>query len=607
HNQATRDALMKSLQELGYDVQLAYDGHQMWERIQAEHFALVVMSATLPPAGCHELLEQIRADVHFQALPIITVAASDAPAQEAVEAIKSGADDYIFAQMALDPMLLGLRIDVVMERRRGQDVQQANLEKAEKLARKIEEIVLPMGIALSSESNFDRLLERILMGAKQVTNADAGTLYMRTPENTLRFEIAMSDSLNMFVGGTTGKPVPFSPLPLYDSATGEPTHHNVATHVAHTGRSVNIPDIYTAEGFDFTGTKIFDKQNNYRSKSSLTVTLKDNNDYVIGVLQLLNALDEYGAIVSFDDYDRLVVESLASQAAIALNNSLLLQRQQRMVKIENDIQIARRIQSDFLPRTMPEVPGWEIDARFQPAREVAGDFYDTFMMMNNRKVGFIIADVCDKGVGAALFMSLTRSLMRAFALQSHNINWADTLFMEESMSPRSQSGRLAIAANALRTAMVNTNNYITEHHLDLNMFATLFFGMIDPGTGSLFYINGGHCAPMLITPDGVIKERLNPSGPAVGMFPDMEFNIMETQMEPGDILFSFTDGVTDVRNPVGKMFHEEGVIPLVQQPTRSAKELTDRVEDAVFDFMDNAVQFDDVTMLTLRRCPENER
>ena len=280
-----------------------------------------------------------------------------------------------------------------------------------------------------------------------------------------------------------------------------------------------------------------------------------------------------GNIVPFDEYNRLVVESLSSQAAVVLNNHLLIQQQQKMNKIENDIQIARRIQPNFLPNTLPEVNGWEIGGRFQPAREVAGDFYDFFMMMNNRRLGIIIADVCDKGVGAALFMSLTRSLLRAFAMQSHNVNWAESLFEDAEFffqREKPAAGGLAIRANALKTAVVDTNEYITEHHLDLNMFATMFFGMLDPATGTLLYINGGHPAGDHHRPDGTIKDRLEPTGPAVGMFPGAEFEIMDAHMEPGDILLGFTDGVTDARNPAGKMFHEEGIVSLIHPPLDSA-------------------------------------
>jgi sigma-B regulation protein RsbU (phosphoserine phosphatase) len=445
-----------------------------------------------------------------------------------------------------------------------------------------------------------------LMEAKAICNADAGTLYMRTPEDMLRFALVITDSLNIRLGGSSGRPVSFPPLAMYDRSTGTPNHHNVATYVALQGKSINIPNIYEAEGFDFSATKIFDRQNNYRSVSSLTVPLKDNKGNVIGVLQLLNAMDDKGNIIAFDDYNRLVVESLSSQAAVVLNNHLLVQHQQKLNKIENDIQIARRIQLNFLPNKLPVVPGWEIGGRFQPAREVAGDFYDFFMMMNNRRLGIIIADVCDKGVGAALFMSLTRSLIRAFDMETHNVNWTESLFQEgeQTFNVKSQSGRLAIRANALKTAMVNTNEYITEHHLDLTMFATLFFGMLDPQTGSLLYINGGHCPPMIISTEGELKARLDPTGPAVGMFPGAEFEIMDAQLEPGDMLFGFTDGVTDARNPAGKLFHEAGIFGLIKPPINSVVGWLDRVDHALYNHIGDAVQFDDITMVAARWNPE---
>ena len=156
----------------------------------------------------------------------------------------------------------------------------------------MEHVILPMGIALSTETDFDRLAQRILVESKGICNADAGTLYMRAPDNTLRFAIVITESLGIHLGGTSGKPVNFPPLPMYDRATGKPNLNNVATYVALNGKSINIPDVYEAEGFDFSATKIFDKQNNYRSQSSLTVPLKDNKGEVIGVLQLLNSLDD---------------------------------------------------------------------------------------------------------------------------------------------------------------------------------------------------------------------------------------------------------------------------------------------------------------------------
>lgn len=603
-NEASSSALRRYLESRANTIELVSDGQKAVELLDTQHFDLLLLRVNLPRLSGYQVLEHMKNDPDLLAIPVIMIS-SVADSESVARCIELGADDYI--QEPFTEELLEMRIRITKQKQDIQNEQQLHIDRVEKLANQMENVILPMGIALSTETDFDRLAQRILVEAKGICNADAGTLYMRTNDNTLRFAIVITDSLGIHLGGTSGQPVNFPPLPLYNRATGDPNIHNVASYVALNGKSISIPNIYEDVGdFDFSATKVFDKQNNYRSVSNLTVPLKDNKGQVTGVLQLLNAKDDDGNIIPFDEYNRLVVESLSSQAAVVLNNHLLIQQQQKMDKIENDIQIARRIQTNFLPNTLPEVPGWEIGGKFQPAREVAGDFYDFFLMMGDRRLGIIIADVCDKGVGAALFMSLTRSLLRAFAMMSHNVNWAESLFEDPtaSFSVKSASGRLAIRANALKTSVVNTNEYITEHHLDLNMFATMFFGMLDPVTGTLLYINGGHPPVFIIAPDGTIKDRLEPTGPAVGMFPGAEFEIMDAQLEPGDILLGYTDGVTDARNPAGKLFHEEGLVNLIKPPLESATSLLDRVDNALSNYIGDAVQFDDITMVAARRKPQ---
>ncbi|MEP7293612.1 MAG: SpoIIE family protein phosphatase [Chloroflexota bacterium] len=606
-NEARRSLLRDTLTAQGTTVDLASDGQEAVNMVDATRYDMVLLSVQLPKLNGYQVLEHLKTDDKLESIPVL-VLSSAADVDSVGLCIELGADDFV--QEPYTSELLNMRIRITMQKHDIEREQNLHIQRIERLADQMENVILPMGIALSTEPDFDKLAQRILVEAKDICNADAGTLYMRTGDNSLRFAIVLTESLGIHLGGTSGKPVNFPPLPLYDRVTGEPNIHNVASYVALNGKSINIPNIYEAEGFDFSATKVFDQKNNYRSVSNLTVPLKDNKGAVIGVLQLLNSKDTDGSIVPFDEYNRLVVESLSSQAAVVLNNHMLVQQQSKMNKIENDIQIARRIQTNFLPNTLPVIKGWEIGGRFQPAREVAGDFYDFFMMMGERRLGIIIADVCDKGVGAALFMSLMRSLLRAFAMMSHNVNWAESLFEEGSTGPsfsvKSQAGRLAIRANALKTSVVNTNEYITEHHLDLNMFATMFFGMLDPATGTLLYINGGHPPVMIIAPDGTIKARLEPTGPAVGMFPGAEFEIMDAHLDYGDILFGFTDGVTDARNPAGKLYHEEGLLGLIHPPLDSANGLLDRVDHALSNYIGDAVQFDDITMVAARRLPLDE-
>jgi sigma-B regulation protein RsbU (phosphoserine phosphatase) len=459
----------------------------------------------------------------------------------------------------------------------------------------LENVILPLGIALSSEDNLDRLLERILLEAKSFCNADAGTLYLLTDDDCLRFAIMRSDMLDMAVGGTTGRHVPFPPLCLYDEETGEPNHQNVSTHTALDGQSIHIPDIYHTAEFDFSGTKAFDKANNYRSVSTFTVPLKDHTGKVIGVLQLFNAQDPgTGRLIPFDAYQQLVVESLASQAAVALNTQELLRRQEKLLRFEHDLQVGRKIQADFFPRELPQPHGWEIAARFQPAHEVAGDFYDVFPLADGR-IGLLIADVVDKGVGAALFMVLSRSLIRAYGQLAEQIdNRRATATSDEGQTLPAINTR---ALNAVRL----TSDYIAQNHGHMSMFVTLFFAVLDLDTGLLTYINAGHNPPYLVGPTGIVKADLVPTGPAAGLFANVVFNIQQVTLEPGDLLATFTDGVTEARDPNGDFFGEERLLSLLKQPAPSASEHLDRIEASLQAYTAGASQLDDITMLAVMR------
>lgn len=193
------------------------------------------------------------------------------------------------------------------------------------------ELLHRIGIALSAERDKERLLEMILLEAKNLCHADGGTLYLRTDADELRFAIMRTDSLDIALGGTTGKPIQLPALPMY--VDGTPNERNVATCAALRKATFNIPDAYTAQGFDFSGTKAFDERNGFRSQSFLTIPLVNNEGEVIGVIQLLNAKDEStGKTIPFSPENQSVVEALASQAAIALDNQLLLEAQKDLLE-----------------------------------------------------------------------------------------------------------------------------------------------------------------------------------------------------------------------------------------------------------------------------------
>lgn len=204
---------------------------------------------------------------------------------------------------------------------------ESTVHQQDPLLNRLEELNA-IGIALSSERDINRLLETILLAAMRITNADAGTLYLLDADKQeLTFEIMRTNSLGNALGGTTGQPIPASVFPIHLYKEGKPNHSMVVAHAALSGASVNIPDAYKAEGFDFSGTKGFDKKSGYHSTSFLAVPMRNHENEIIGVVQLINALDRSsGAIVAFSRQEQSLLESLSSQVAIALTNRRLIQQ-----------------------------------------------------------------------------------------------------------------------------------------------------------------------------------------------------------------------------------------------------------------------------------------
>jgi HD-GYP domain-containing protein (c-di-GMP phosphodiesterase class II) len=200
------------------------------------------------------------------------------------------------------------------------------LETDEDLFRRLEQLN-EIGAALSQEKNIDHLLEKILLAAKAITRAAGGTLYVLEPSDEgprLRFAIMRNEALDIAMGGTTGNPIPFYPVHLYGK-DGKPNNQMVAAYAALTGKTVNIADAYSEEGFDFSGTRNFDRKTGYRSKAFLTVPMKNHEGEIIGVLQLINSIDPTTKQIGpFASSDQRLAESLASQAAIALTNRQLI-------------------------------------------------------------------------------------------------------------------------------------------------------------------------------------------------------------------------------------------------------------------------------------------
>ena len=272
---------------------------------------------------------------------------------------------------------------------------------------------------------------------------------------------------------------------------------------------------------------------------------------------------------------------LRARVGASLARKRLHDNEQRYARsLEREMEIAREIQAGFLPDQLPVIAGWDMAACFLPARRVGGDFYDAFPLHGGLRIGMVVADVCDKGVGAALFMALFRSLIRAFAER--------TRFLDDD------------AAEQMRQLVDHVNGYIARTHGSANMFATLFFAILDPASGALIYVNGGHEPPILIGKAGVIT-RLDPTGPAVGMMAELKFRVERQSIGCGETLVIYTDGVTDARDRAANPFSEERLLALLSPAEPSAAATIARMQDAVFQHIDGATQFDDITVLAVHR------
>jgi sigma-B regulation protein RsbU (phosphoserine phosphatase) len=320
----------------------------------------------------------------------------------------------------------------------------------------------------------------------------------------------------------------------------------------------------------------------YSVRSALAVPIL-RDDKLLGLLTLLHAQTGH-----FSEETAELMKMIAGQIAIAIENARLYAKLSTYSKALNaELEKGKKIQRDFLPRDIPQIPGWEIDTCFHPARQVSGDFYDVFMLPGNY-VGLVIADVCDKGVGSALYMALFRSLIRVFSGQISLGGWS------LAQSSKNKAATPETDVTRMLQAVSLTNDYISEEHGHEVMFATVFFGVLNPVSGEE--------PPCVIGPSG-IKKMLTAKGPVVGIITGAEFEIQQAQLEYGDSLIGYTDGVTEALSPQKAFFTKERFLSVIEAPVSSASELIERIKTHLFRHIDNAPQFDDITMLAVHRKP----
>ncbi|MDQ3678548.1 MAG: SpoIIE family protein phosphatase [Actinomycetota bacterium] len=290
---------------------------------------------------------------------------------------------------------------------------------------------------------------------------------------------------------------------------------------------------------------------------------------LIGVLNLGPRLSEQ----DYSSDDRKLLDNLAAQAAPALRVGQLVREQEAEAvtrqRFEQELEVARLIQQNFLPKELPDLPGWQIAAYYRPAREVGGDFYDVIPLPDGR-VGFVVGDVTDKGVPAALVMSATRSVLRASAQR----------LIEPGI------------------VLERVNEHLCPD-MPEKMFVTCLYGVLDPASGHLRFANAGHDLPYVKTAGGVVELRAR--GMPLGLMPGMFYEEKETTLDPGDSVLLHSDGVVEAHDPQRDMFG----FPRLKETVGDApggQELIDRVLSDLGAFTGPAAeQEDDITMVTLQR------
>jgi serine phosphatase RsbU (regulator of sigma subunit) len=265
--------------------------------------------------------------------------------------------------------------------------------------------------------------------------------------------------------------------------------------------------------------------------------------------------------------------------------------------LTRELAVARKIQDDFLPESLPVAIGVELEAVLHPARQVSGDFYDAFQLGLGGPIVLVVGDVCDKGVGAALFMALFRSLIRASA---DPVEGGAIQMVGGRRSVVRQSLESATPADLLTRVAGFTNDYIARLHGRTNMFATAFLGALTPHTGEFDYVNAGHEPAIVIAPDGTTRE-LRPTGPALGLLPEAPFSADEGTLERGHSLVAFTDGLVEARSPTGEAFGAGRLQDALRASNASAAGLVGGVMEALHAFTGQAEQHDDVTLLAATR------
>jgi len=398
--------------------------------------------------------------------------------------------------------------------------------------------------AINSTLDLDELLEIILRIALENTNAGAGTIYLVDREKgEVWSRISDKDERNEIR------------LPI---------GQGIAGFVAKTGEIVNIEN--AMEHPRFTGN--FDKLTGFHTKSMLCMPMRNEDEQIIGVFQIMN---KRGGV--FGEEDEEFLSGLSIHATLAIRQAALHKESLEKRALEHEMNVAREIQENLLPQHVPEIQNYDFAAINLPAKAIGGDYYDYIMLPENH-LRFCIADVCGKGIPAALIMATLRT----------------TMHFQKAEFDAASVGRL-----------VSRINRVMFESMPLSRFVTLFYGELDLNSGNLFYVNAGHNPPYFYHVDEN-PQQLHVGGMALGLLKETEFQVGHVQMKAGDLLFLYTDGVTEAMNSSLDEYGDERLSLFLKENRNSkAEDLINNIVADVSAHLDGMQQNDDLTMAVIKR------
>ncbi len=406
--------------------------------------------------------------------------------------------------------------------------------------------ILEVSRAMSSEVQLDSLLQVIMQKTSEVMEAERTSLFLydeRRKElwSKIAQELGPSQEIRFPVGV------------------------GIAGHVAQTRQGINLADAYVDPRFN----PDFDKQTGYRTRSLLCLPLLTSAGKLIGVVQVLN---KKGNSI-FDERDESLLEAFGAHAAVALERAQLIEAYVEKQRMEEALKLAHDIQMSMLPKRFPPFPqrsDFDLYAVIEPAREVGGDFYD-FLLLDDDSLGLAIGDVSGKGIPAALFMSMTKTLLRVIASKQHRPE--------------------AVLAE-LNTELCREN--------DTGMFVTLFYGILHLRTGALEYSNGGHNPPYVLARNGAVELLAKAKGMALGVLTGAKYQAKTIRLRAGDGLFLYTDGVTEAMDRAHNLFSDHRLYECLTRMNGVAPvEIIHSVLEEVQQFSSGAEQSDDITALAV--------